>query len=80
MKSMHFKVIDKNSPLLMIYGKGADSTITDYLGRHSLHCLALCKRVFKNGKISMGMDINKTWSSNEAIRFNDRFPSTFYGW
>jgi len=76
---MHFQVVDQNRLSLLNYGKGADPTITDHLGRHSLECLAFDKGVFKDGEIGMGVDVDKTRGGHEAIRFNDRFPSTFYG-
>jgi hypothetical protein len=78
MKFMHFQVVDKNCPSLVIHGKGTHSTITGHLGRHSLQCLAFGKGVFKDGKIGMGVDIDKTRGDNKTIRFNDRFSSVFY--
>ena len=79
MKFMHFQVVDKNSPSLMILGKGADSTITDHLGRDSLQCLAFGKGVFKDGEIGMRVDVDKTRGGHKPVRLDDRFSSTFYG-
>jgi hypothetical protein len=75
---MHSQVVNQNSLSLIVHGKGADATITDHFGRHSLQRLAFSKGMFKDAEIGMGVDINKTWGSDESIRFNDRFSSTFY--
>jgi len=77
MELMHFQVVDQNRLSLLNYWKGADPTITDHLGRHSLQCLAFGKGVFEDGEIGMGVDVNKTRGGHEAVCFDDLFPSTF---
>jgi hypothetical protein len=33
--------------------------------------------MLKDGKVGMGVDINKTWGGHEPIRFNKRFSSSY---
>jgi hypothetical protein len=76
---MDFQIVEQDRFLLIAHGKGADTTIADYLGRHSLQYFAFGKGVSKDGEVGMGVDVDKTRGGHEAIRFNDRFASAFYG-